>query len=111
MQVTAGHRHVVYTDLKSDAQISDISAVPEEVLLVALANSVGIPIILVPSASGLPMFPLLPELFYHAEPVFIFVDGTPRQYLPIQIVEPKVNKCFVGIHRIHLIHLFLYFCL
>ena len=80
-------------------------------LFVALVNSVGIPIILIPSASGLPVFPLLLEFIYHVEPVFIFADGTGRQYLPIQIVEPKVNKCFVGIHRIHLIHLFLYFCL
>ena len=56
MQDIAGHRHVVYTDLNSDTQISQISAVSEEVLLVALANSIGIPIILIPSASGLPMF-------------------------------------------------------
>ena len=74
-------------------------------MFVALANSIGIPIILITSASGLPIFPLLLEFIYHAEPVFIFVDGTARQYLPIQIVEPKVNKCFVGIHRVHLIHL------
>ena len=105
MQKIAGHWQVVYTDLNSDTQISDISAVSEEVLFVALVNSVGIPIILIPSASGLPVFPLLLEFIYHVEPVFIFVDGTGRQYLPIQIVEPKVNKCFVGIHRIHLIHL------
>ena len=111
MQEIAGHRHVVYTDLNSDTQISDISAVSEEVLLVALANSIGIRIILIPSVSGLPMFPLLPEYIYHAESVFVFVDGTARQYLPIQIVEPKVNKCFVGIYQIHLIHVFLYVCL
>ena len=111
MQDIASHRHVVYIDLNSGTQISEISAVSEEVLLVALANSIGIPIILIPSASGLPMFLLLPEFNYHAEPVFIFVDGTARQYLPIQIVEPKVNKCFDGIHQIHLIHVFLYVCL
>ena len=66
-----------------------MSTVSEEVLLVA-------------SASALSMFLLLPEFIYYAEPVFVFVDGTARKYLPIQIVEPKVNKCFAGIHRIHL---------
>lgn len=76
--------------------------VSEEVLLVALANSLGKPIILIPSASRLSMFLLLPAFIYYAEPVFVFVDGTARKYLPIQIVEPKVNKCFAGIHRIHL---------
>lgn len=79
-----------------------MSTVSEEVLLVAFANSLGNPIILIPSASALSMFLLLPEFIYYAEPVFVFVDGTARKYLPIQIVEPKVSKCFAGIHRIHL---------
>ena len=40
MQDIASHRHVVYIDLNSGTQISEISAVSEEVLLVALANSI-----------------------------------------------------------------------
>ena len=104
MQEIAGHQHAVYTDLNSDTQISEISAVSEELFLVPLANFVGIPVILIPSASGLPMFPLL---LFIMQNQYLFCRWHSRQYLPIQIVKPKVDKCFVGIHQIHLIHVFL----
>ena len=91
--------YILYLFRISDIQIYDISAISEEVLLVGLTNSIGTPIILIPLASGVPIFPLLPEFICHAEPVFIFVNGTARQYLPIQIVEPKVNKYLFGIHK------------
>ena len=81
--------------MNSHTQISNILAAREEMLFVALDNSLGIPTILIPSASGLPIFLLLPGFTYHPQTVFTFVDGKTRQYLPIQTVEPKVNKCFV----------------